>query len=330
MAREILGVDIGSRRVKLCLLRNGEIVQTALLDTPENAVRNDSLTAYEAMGSLLREGMKENGIHCRRAAVVIPDPDAYMHRLSMPLMTEKQLAVNLPYEFHDVITDNKDHYLYDYAMISSHEKQGDQPGEMELMAGAVSKEKIEAYQEMFHHAGMKLVMAAPRQMALVSVLRAFADTCGHGDVALVDLGDAFTRVDLFRDGTYEATRTIDTGVSSIVSAIGDVLNVDPHVAHGYLFNDQDKVLESEALANVYNVIAVEIMRAINYYTYENQNNTLEKLYVYGGGSHIKGLVASIADSLSSLQVVPVDAMDMNAPKELEDQLVSFGIAREAA
>ena len=46
MAREILGVDIGSKRVKLCVLRNGSIVQTALLDTPENAVRNDSLTAY--------------------------------------------------------------------------------------------------------------------------------------------------------------------------------------------------------------------------------------------------------------------------------------------
>lgn len=112
----------------------------------------------------------------------------------------------------------------------------------------------------------------------------------------------------------------------IASAIGDVLNVDQHVARGYLLNDQDKVLESEALANVYNVIAVEIMRAINYYTYENQNNTLEKLYVYGGGSHIRSLVASIADSQSSLQVVLVDAMDPNAPKELEDQLTSFGIA----
>ena len=286
MAREILGVDIGSKRVKLCVVRNGEIVQTALLDTPENAVRNDSLAAYEAMGSLLREGMKENGIHCRRAALVVPDPDAYMRRLRMPLMTEKQLAVNLPYEFHDVITDNKDHYLYDYAMIDTHGTDGN-AREMELMAGAVSKEKIAAYQEMFHHAGMKLVMAAPRQMALVSVLRAFADTCGHGDVALVDLGDSYTRVDLFRDGTYEATRTIDTGVAAIAGAVGDVMNVDPHVARGYLRNDQDQVLESEALANVYNVIAVEIMRAINYYTYENQNNTLEKLYVYGGGSHLK-------------------------------------------
>lgn len=329
MAREILGVDIGSKRVKLCVVRNGEIVQTALLDTPENAVRNDSLAAYEAMGSLLREGMKENGIHCRRAALVVPDPDAYMRRLRMPLMTEKQLAVNLPYEFHDVITDNKDHYLYDYAMIDTHGTDGN-AREMELMAGAVSKEKIAAYQEMFHHAGMKLVMAAPRQMALVSVLRAFADTCGHGDVALVDLGDSYTRVDLFRDGTYEATRTIDTGVAAIAGAVGDVMNVDPHVARGYLRNDQDQVLESEALANVYNVIAVEIMRAINYYTYENQNNTLEKLYVYGGGSHLKQLVGSIADSLSSLQVVPADAMDPNAPKELEDQLTSFGIAREAA
>ena len=151
------------------------------------------------------------------------------------------------------------------------------------MAGAVSKEKIAAYQEMFHHAGMKLVMAAPARWHLSVCCGPSRTHAGMGMwpwwILVIPI-----RVLIC---TYEATRTIDTCVAVIAGAVGDVLNVDPHVVRGYLHNDQDQVLESEALANVYNVIAVEIMRAINYYTYENQNNTLEKLYVYGGGSHLK-------------------------------------------
>ena len=133
---------------------------------------------------------------------------------------------------------------------------------MELMAGAVSKEKIAAYQEMFHHAGMKLVMAAPARWHL-------SVCCGPSRIhAGMGMWPWWILVIPIRVliCMYEATRTIDTGVAVIAGTVGDVLNGDPHVARGYLHNDQDQVLESEALANVYNVIAVEIMRAINYYT----------------------------------------------------------------
>ena len=42
-----------------------------------------------------------------------------MRRFEMPLMTEEQLRLNLPYEFHDYIGDEMDKYVFDYAMIQT-------------------------------------------------------------------------------------------------------------------------------------------------------------------------------------------------------------------
>ena len=38
-------------------------------------------------------------------------------RFELPLMTEEQLRLNLPYEFHDYIGNEMDKYVFDYAMI---------------------------------------------------------------------------------------------------------------------------------------------------------------------------------------------------------------------
>ncbi len=42
--------------------------------------------------------------------------------LRLPLMTEEQLRLNLPYEFHDYIGDEMDKYVFDYAMIRTKER----------------------------------------------------------------------------------------------------------------------------------------------------------------------------------------------------------------
>lgn len=44
-------------------------------------------------------------------------------------------------------------------------------------------------------------------------------------------------------------------------------------------------------------IAVDVMRAINYYTYENRDNNLETLYVCGGGEGIPQLLKAIQETV---------------------------------
>ena len=56
----------------------------------------------------------------------------------MPLMTEEQLRLNLPYEFHDYIGGEMDKYVFDYAMIQTKE------GTMDLLWCGVHEDAVAA------------------------------------------------------------------------------------------------------------------------------------------------------------------------------------------
>ncbi|MFQ9208200.1 MAG: hypothetical protein ACLR3S_02900 [Clostridium fessum] len=68
--------------------------------------------------------LKEYAIRCRNVVFVIRQEDAYVRRFELPLMTEEQLRLNLPYEFHDYIGNEMDKYVFDYAMIMRIRKNG--------------------------------------------------------------------------------------------------------------------------------------------------------------------------------------------------------------
>lgn len=329
MANNILGVEISTRRIKLVQMNGDEAVKTSTIEIPDENVQNDTIIAWDAMAATLKDAVKEGGFSARKAALVIPDTAAYVRRTVLPAMTESQLLVNLPYEFRDYLQDDKDKYLFDYSMIELR-YTGDNtesPAEMELIGAAISKDMMMHYEEMFARAGLKLVKATPRIIALQNLIRTYSPENMKTDMAIMDLGYEGTKVDIFKNGIYEVTRSIDTGLKDVTLAIANKVNVDPHIARSYLNTDHDGVLSSPECKEVYSQIAVEIMRAVNYYTYENQGNSLEKLYYNGMGAWIKPLVQEIADSVQ-MNLIPLSDYHPEAKEALLNDASAVGACLE--
>lgn len=202
-------------------------------------------------------------------------------------------------------------YIYDYSLISRNDH------EMDMFIGCIRRKQIERYQEMFHNAGMKLVSALPRQMALTKMLIE-----RKGDIALVDLGYTHTRIDMFKDGVYETGRVLEYGVDAMVRIASEELYCDEHIALEYLKTNKNDVLHCEKMKDFYDYLSTEIMRAVNYYTYENQDNTLETLYYYGGGSNVLPFIETLKNTISlRVEAVSTDADVMNA-------LCGYGASQE--
>ena len=110
MAKSILGIDIGYNSLKLALVNGKQIRHTAVVDMPENLLKDGRVVSKETMGELLR---------CTLGAVSLANESVFIRSVTMPVMTISQLASNLPFEFRDYITDELNNYVYDYAVISS-------------------------------------------------------------------------------------------------------------------------------------------------------------------------------------------------------------------
>lgn len=315
MAKDLLGVDIGSKEIKL-VTKDKCIIH----ETPDNCVEGDELIAFDGMADLLKILVKENGIKAKNACVVIPDSLVYIDRIKMPYMNTKQLEVNLPYEFKDVVGKNKDDYYYDYAYVDTIYDNENKPVELELVISCVKKNIIEKYLDMFKKAGMRLVKAMPRHVAISNML---ISNNILDNIALVDIGYNFTRIDFFKDGLYDVTRILENGIKDMNKMASDKFYCDSHISLRYLKDNKDDILNSELFNNFYDDLALKINRAINYYSYSNQSNTLNNLYLYGGGIHYEQLNNVLKKELN------ITCMDLNALLDVNmDTFTALGVIED--
>ena len=330
MASGYLGVEFGSSRMKMAEVKNGRLVKFVKEDMPENIIRDGEIVSWDALSEFLKGVLKENKFSTNKVALVVPDNLTYTRRMSLPLMTVAQLKVNLPYEFHDFISDDKDAYIYDYAVIGiEQDEEGNDTG-MDVLGVAVSKELMDNYRQLFKTVRMKLMMAAPQCLAFSALVKHLNPELAEKDYAILDLGFSASRINIFSEGVFDTNRAIELGCAALARRVADLLGCDEHIAALHMVQNTNNVMDSEAIRDLCGDIAVDVMRAMNYYNYEKRDNTLENIYVCGGGALIPQLIEELSENVP-LQIVPLSdlATDDVEPDALINGPAAIGICWNA-
>jgi len=345
---KVLGIDIGYDSVKLALVSGKQVKKTAIASMPKRLMREGRLASPEAMGELLAQTMKKNGIHCSSAAVAFSNEAVFVRNVTMPVMAAEQLSLNLPYEFRDYITEELKNYIFDYAMLSdaaaavaastvkaekkaekpkkekknaleafeaeadkqanvpeaAAETDGNSSANMELLAVAAPVSLMEETRLMLRKAGMKLAKAAPVVCSYTGLIRSMdpAKRPASGEYCFLDLGYQSIRMYMFKGEKHIVTRVLESGLAVVDAAIADAYNVDEHLAHTYVVNNFEDCQSKEICVNAFNNIAVELMRALNFYRFSNPESTLSDIWLCGGGAYISSLVAAIESGLEGMKI----------------------------
>ncbi|MCR5294054.1 MAG: pilus assembly protein PilM [Lachnospiraceae bacterium] len=328
MAKPIVGIDIGSDSVKLALISGGLVRKLVSAPVPNNLVRDYRVVSPESMGEFIRATLKENGIHCKDAAIVFPEELVYVKTVTAPVMTVDQLTYNLPFEFRDYITDELKNYIFDYAMISTPEeilqrsaaggkaapaggkkteekkdadadkKEAEGGDAMELLAAAVPINLMAEARSYLRKAGLKLVKASPAVSSYITLIRRIQSIgTGRQEYCVLDLGYRAIRMYMFRGERHMVTRVLEIGLSILDEVLADAYSVDVHLAHTYLLTNYDGCQEKEVCMNAFSNIAVELMRALNFYRFSNPDSQIEDVWLCGGGAEIPQLCDAIRDTL---------------------------------
>lgn len=316
MAKKILGIEIGNCCLKIAICSDYNLERLVTADIPDNLVREDEIVSWDAMAEFLKEVIKENKISVKNVAAVIPEKLVYTKHVVMPAMTVDQLKVNLPYEFHDYITEDKDKYFYDYAVIHKPEERENGYSDMELMAVAAPKETINQYKTMFRRAGLRLTLIAPDFSAVRNIIKDYEEVMAVGeprDYAILDIGHRGVRLYFFTGGEYEITRVMEPGCIAVDEYISETLNVDDHIARIYKETNKDDILHDAGCEEIYSQMSIEVMRVLNFYNFNHPDNALDTLYYCGGGSLIEPLIRAIEAateiSVESLEKLFTDKYD---------------------
>ena len=72
--------------------------------------------------------------------------------------------------------------------------------------------------------------------------------------------------------------------------------MDIHVAHSYVLQNYNDVLSSDYAQSFYARIAVEVMKAVNFFNYNNRQQKLADLCLCSGGCNIGPLRQALAET----------------------------------
>ncbi len=299
MAKNCVGMDIGERNIKMAVCSNGKVRRLVVQELPENLVREGKIVSLEEAAAFIKKTARSAKINTRNCGVILPAALAFTSAMTMPAMSAEHLSLNLPYEFRDFIPQEKDKYFYDYAVLDTILDEVGNPSEIELIAAATLKETIKEYSDIFRRAGFKLKTAIPDELAYMNIIRNYIANGGSADAGycLIDLGHTATRLFIFKGIKHQATRVVEYGLEMLDAAIAGELGVDEHIARTHKNANTNNILESDACKNVYSNISVEVMRAINFYRFNAQDNNLAEVYIMGSGAKIAHLARQLTADL---------------------------------
>ncbi len=319
MAKNILGIEFGSSRIKISEVKNGELVRFVAEDMPENIVFNGEVVAWDALSDFLSGVLKTNKFGAKQAALVVPESLTFTRRMSVPLMSDAQLKVNLPYEFRDFISEGKDAYIYDYAVAGIEQDENEKDAGLDVIAVAVRRDLMDHYQRLFKGLRLKLTMAAPECLAYGVLVNRLKPELAQRDFIILDLGHSATRINIFSDGVFDTIRSIETGCAALGRRVAELLGCDEHMGRMHLIQNTDGIMDSDGMRDICQEISIDVMRAVNYYTYEKRDNTLDTIYLCGGGALIPQLRNELKESVP-LNVVPLS--DLSSDIAVPDALIS--------
>lgn len=304
MGRSIIGLDFGSCALKAAVFDGGKITRLLEEPMPEQLVRGGVVTSPEAMADHLKKVLKENRISVRRAAVILPASQVFVQLSELPAMTKNQLELNLPYEFRDFISENRENYFYDYAVLETRTDETGAPKTMRLLAAAVNKELVRSYFNLCRWAGLKLVTAIPVEMAYTNLLRRFTPKDGPKEVCIVDCGHVGQRVYFYSGQNFETARIGDQGGAGIDQLLSDMLDTDIHIAHVRKQANAQQELEMPEVRALLQDTLRDAQRAVNFYHFSNPDRQLETGYFCGGGSRLPFLQEEL-ESVTDLRMQPI-------------------------
>lgn len=299
MSRTYTGIHIGTYSIKLTQVTDDKIDNIIIEAPPDNLVKDGRILSTDIMANFIKNMAKSAQIKNKNAAVVLSFENSFSRRTNMPYMTVDQLKLNLPYEFHDYIQNDKDAYTYDYAVIGKFENEAGKVEALDLIIAAVNNEIIDSYKVMLRRVGFKMVLALPENLTYRNIIRQYEKT--HNDhpneYCIVDMGHSAIRMHMYNGCVYDTTRVIEYGGAALDSLIADHMDIDIHLASNYKISNMHNVQELDICINLYNKIAVEILRALNFYHYNNPESTLHDIYFGGGLIRINALMDIVRSTI---------------------------------
>jgi len=301
--QKIVSVDIGQSSLNIVLGGGqGMITKAATVKVPSGVIQNSRIISHEMLAAALREAKALAGISAKNAVLVIGGREVIIRYFNLPKMSDFHLYENIVSELSPYLPFSADNYTIDYA-IKNIIKDGSSV-EYSVMVVAVHNDIIEPYIEVFKQAGLKLVRIDIRDNSYEKLLKALSKKTSkeRKNFCVIDIGAASTTISAYHDSKFFINNTNSVGGEYFRDAIATLYDTDSLRAEEKKFqisklsyDNQDKDV-MDLMNNFFEKIVTDATRVFEFFKSNNDQASIEEIFLCGGSSAINGMAAYVESS----------------------------------
>jgi type IV pilus assembly protein PilM len=308
-----VGLDIGSSSVKAVVLRRGRggwsLVAAGEAPLPEGSIQDGAAAEPTAVSETVNQLL--DSLRLRRANVTaaLSGHAVIVKRLSLPAMSEAELAEAIPWEAEQYIPFDLSEVQLDYQVVNNSDAA---KTTLDVLLVAAKRDRIDDRMSVITQTGRRPVVLDIEAFALANAYEMNYPERNDPLAALVHVGRGMTLVCLLEQGEPVFTRDISLGgqvhLDALLRDFGP-MGVDElgarRIMHGQypadISPDQAATVLREASAQ----LVLEVRKTIDFYRATAPVEKLSRIVLSGGAWQAVGLV----DLLASEFGAPVDVFD---------------------
>jgi type IV pilus assembly protein PilM len=341
-SRNLVGLDIGDSSIKVVELkelgkgRGWQVSRLGWEPLSSEAIVDGAIMDSQLVAETIQRLFQSTKIKASSSvATALSGHSVIVKRISLPVMTEAELAESIHWEAEQYIPFDIEDVNLDYKILEGVSLSGE--GNMDVLLAAAKKEKINDYVSVIHQAGLHTSTVDIAAFAVQNAFEANYDFEPEQVIALVDVGAAVSSIAVLHGGTSVYWRDINIGGNQYTDAIQKELNLSADQAELIKRGEEIDGIPYERvlpiLSAVNEDVATEIQKTLDFFKQISATDQpLDRLYLTGGAAQVVHMKEALGERLNSqvelmnpFRKIPPVGRDAT-PEMINEMMPTAGVA----
>lgn len=317
--KKVLGIDIGTRYIKLALVKQGtkpEIIAGAMVPTPEGSMYDGLIRDMQAISDKLKSVISENKLMAKKVAVNINSSSIVVRELLLAALKDDEIQPAVQFELSQSFPD----------MIHTHATAFKiYQRTSEFLSGITTscpRKVVEGFKHLCEKTGIPLKFVDVNANSLAKAYNCFIQSPQSEDsVLLVDISYSMSQVNVLLAGKLILSRNVSGGGAFVDSLIVNRFDITMEEAEEARLNQYTGLSISQEELNSclrlgYSAVEEQIRQTLDFCRYNKIKEGIKSICLTGGGSNFPGLETYFSETFNT----PVHlAKANNIPFKVADQ-----------
>jgi type IV pilus assembly protein PilM len=316
--KKIIGADIGAGTIQLVNTNGrGKITHAVSLDIPEGVVSQMQISTPEILTKSIKSAKNMGRISGSSCILSLGGSNVIIRHILLPAMNDAQIYENVISEISAYLPVDTENYSIDYSIFEKDSEKSS--SQIKVMVVAIPKAPLKMYMDCFKKAGIRVSAIDISENAQEKLIRYLMQSKGDPayNFGVLDLGSETTNITTYLDGHFFVNKVAGIGGDILTADLAEVLGVDALSAE--TSKRQEDYFSSyspaqRVVTQYADQIIFEANRVLDYFRNRNNRESIDKVFICGGGSLLPGLAEYLQKNLD----IEIESLeDLMAPMFLK-------------